>query len=119
MFVSRLLQNTHNYLYRKNKYFYYKLMQNKIHNTHNTHNTIIPHMLPIITTKKYKNKTMDNNTIDNKSMDNKVVNLVKNQTINIKNIFYTTVIGTTIIIVTSTGIYYYIVINHINLLFCL
>jgi hypothetical protein len=124
MYFSRVLQNLHklkytnNNLYKNHKYFYYKLIQNKNKNKNNMNTKIQSVMIPYSFQKpilNYKNvKDKDSNLVDSEYNNNKNQNNNNNNII----ILYSITIGTTTILL-SYGIYSYIVIKQIDLLFCL
>ena len=118
MYFSRVLQNLHkikytnNNVYKKHNYLYYKLIQTKNINSMNTKNqsVMIPYSFPkpILNYKNVKDKNKECNLIDFKNNKNKN-----------NNILYTITIGTTTTLLLSYGLYTYVVVKHIDLLFCL
>ena len=121
MYFSRVLQNIHkikytnNNLYKNHNYFYYKLIQNKHKNKSNMNTNIQSNIIPYSFPKpilNYKNIKDKNSTLI-------VLDHNKNQNKKYNTILYSITIGTTTILVLSYGIYSYIVIKHIDLLFCL
>lgn len=122
MHFSRVLHNLHkikytnNNVYKKHNYLYYKLIQNKHKNSMNTkiQSITIPYRFPkpILNYKnvkdKDKNKNKECNLIDSENNKN------KNNTI-----LYSITIGTTTTLLLSYGIYTYVIVKHIDLLFCL
>ena len=116
MFYSRVLQNirkikyTNNKLYKNHDYIYHNLIQNKSNCKTNIKSDMIPYNVSKLLLK-YKKK--DSNLIDLKNKND------KNKNYNINTIFYTITIGTTTILLLSYGMYSYVVVKHIDLLFCL
>ena len=125
MFFSRVLQNlqkikyTNNNCYRKNEYFYYKLKQNKnirySNNESKLQSVIIPNRLPKLI---LNTENKDSNIKDVKDVkdvkDDKYDKYDKYNTI-VSSI----IVGTTIFIILSSGLYSYIVVKQINLLLSL
>ena len=134
MFFSKVVHNlqkikyTNNNCYKKNGYVYYKLMQNK--NKHHINNNcskiqsvIIPYRLPrlIIKSENIEHKdskdSNKSNIITYKQSDIKDIKDIKDNKYN--TIVSSIIVGTTSLILVSSGIYSYILIKYIDLLICL
>ena len=105
MFISRLAQSSYTNLYRNNKFNYYKILQNKI----------IP-KLSLLPHNKHFYKTCEKQQNKEDSIDN--CKYIKSHIKNTKCRFKSIVLITTLF-VTSSGIYTYIKIKEISLLFSL
>ena len=125
MFFSKVLQNIqkikyiNNNFYRKNEYFYHKLKQNQniLHSNNDSKlkSIIIPYRLPKLL---LNSENKDSNIKDVKEVtDVKDVKDVKYNKYN--TIVSSIIIGTTLVIIVSSGLYSYIVVKHINLLITL
>ena len=131
MFFSRVLQNiqkikyTNNNICKKHEYIYYKLIKNVRYKNNNNKNirhknknknnalylqsNIIPVSYRLSKLIEYKNSNLINYTPSN-------IKNVKNVKYN--TIVYSIIAGTSTLLLVSCGIYSYIVIKHIDLLFC-